>query len=328
MFLPNYSFLQSGILPQPPSQYLEKLSFEEEVSILNKYNEDSTSNFLSTDKISLGNKKIVDHYDIYLEGNGIVTTYITHISNSEYEQFYRNPKTTVVWSDSIANYDIQDSLISITVLNEIDTTFLYEPISSLLQSYPFINNDIISSFTSEGWDYRETSMNNFRFKKDSFIYIFNNDSVSIQFITRSNNINSRIESQYFTEIQAGEYYPYKEVSIANKVKVSGINYTTMELCKRSNFNFERNNNSNQLKERNSLSNSIKYTMLDNGILLILPKDQSQNVEYQLYTLGGNLIYNTVSSKNQVYINLSNYARGFYILKIHGIFIDKSIKIVK
>ncbi|MBK6860255.1 MAG: T9SS type A sorting domain-containing protein [Saprospiraceae bacterium] len=304
------------------------MSFDEEIDILNKYFDDSTSNVLTTDKISLGSKKVLDHYDIYLESEGITTTYITHVYNSEYEQFSHNPKTTVIWEDSIGYYDFQDSVISITSFIAFDSTFLSEPNLSLLQAFPFVNNDIIASFTSDGWEFKETSLNNYRFKKDSFVYIFNNDSVSYQVITRINNVNKRIESHSYTEIQPGEFYPFKEVSISNKIKVSGINYTTMEICKRSNFNFERTNNSSQLVKRNTYSNYIKYSMFENGILLFLPKDHSQNVEFQVYTLGGIQIYKTISNKSQVYINLANYACGFYILKIHGNFIDKSIKIVK
>lgn len=81
-------------LPDPPTNFIESLSYTEETNEMNSIIRNGTKPLSNTDLGKLKPKKIINKVNLYLEQNGNQKKYITNVTNSEQQSYFSKVKTT------------------------------------------------------------------------------------------------------------------------------------------------------------------------------------------------------------------------------------------
>lgn len=311
-------------LPDPPSNYIERLSFTEEINETNSMVIKGTRPLSNTDLGKLKPKKTINNVVIYLEQNGTQKKYITTVYNSEQQPYFSQIKTTYLDGKFICLYDHLDILINRTPFNPLDSindTYT----NSLLFPKAQMDSTIINELIQNGATVSYEKDKYWLIRKDNQLIsldLKNNIEVSRELNADKDNwlkyeyIELSPEENYFLKTTSSSVYSLK----------NGGAYKSIVTKTRSDFNYYRSNNvmNNKRKSFSKTTASNIITKINDNLLLI--NNRYQNVDCKIINISGDEILNFHNCSNA--INISGLMPGAYIIQLSGnfgIYTDKFFK---
>lgn len=306
-------------LPDPPKDWVEKLSYREETYDLTEKSAKGSQISLM-DQGKMMPKQKVDEVEQYLDREGYTTTFIRTVSNSEDRSYFSNVATTIIDRTHIRQYAKDGSLLKSTLLKDIDPAMVQSPSNTLLMAPPQMNDDIAEELRKAGCQVREFRPGVWEIRHAEFDQLIDLNTRTLWDNSIENGEVVMRSEEKVTEITDGEFYIYKSVTSLPVKLRHGEVVQNHKIVSRTNFDFQRRDREGEERTRSAAALAAKaqnvtvFPNITSSTLLIQwPADVHVHL-VELASGDGSIMRSLRPVRNEP-LDVSSFPKGSYLLKI-------------
>jgi len=302
-------------LPPEPLNYLEKLSFNEEITSFNKY--DNPANLSMSDKRKSLSTLSECTVRLYLLPDSTMAEYRI-MDSLRTNPYWKQTKTRVTDQTTIRDYDQNDSLIHRTVISQFDSLTTSGTHHSLGMTFEPIDSAIIDELDSLGFSYTEIATGVHTFTTEEMMMQMNANDSSELFIMFESEQPYYVERKLFQGIGSGKVYPYYESETNKEEFLNGVTGSVIRIVNRDNFTYEVSSGlrGKAVKiENENVSIVVSPIPASNEIIIDLFGTEGLPSNFTLRSLQGELLLQGHNNGNKLALDLTSFASGMYVLSI-------------
>lgn len=303
-------------LPAKPNNFLEKLSYNEQINETNSVLSDGKRPESIMDKGALMYKSEKSNVECYLSFDGKFMMYQHYLENSEWKSYFQKIVSTYSDDTKICHYDASGRLISSLIKNQ--TNQEENKTESLLSSPLEINPEFINLIHSEGGLIKELSSGVWQIKIDKFSTIYNLKDQYILHAVKERGEIQNLEKEQLYNVFGNETYPDVLLHCTTHTLQTGKTFKRCVETTRSKFEFIRNSGQEKKLDQRTQFESENFLALSpnpaNSELWI--KTNILVEKLNIYNLNMNLV-KSITSVNTPAVNVAFLAKGIYFLEVTG-----------